>query len=203
MKHGCFALAVLIVVGPISTRGSQRSGGGQPDVLDELLHAERTWRASKIEAYEFRFEYACNGLLPRVPPGTAPIVIRVKDGKSAYVRPGSDPVPVPAALAQYSTVEKLFAFIRKAWTSRPLHVDVQYDQARGYPIRVCVDPGKVTDDEVGFVISDFSVLSNDGVRSGGPADNGVTIGRSTRVGFSDRHPIDLGPQPRDPHHRRS
>ena len=167
MRHACFALAVLIVVGPISLRGSQHSAGAQPNVLEELLHAETRWRANKVEVYEFRFQYACNGLIPPPPPGTAFIVFRIKDGRSAYLRPGADPVPVPAEWAQYSTVEKLFAFIRKAWTSRPIHMDAQYDQARGYPIRVCVDPSGVSDDEFGFVISDFSVLSNAG---GAPAD---------------------------------
>jgi len=75
-----------------------------------------------------------------------------------YLRPGAGPVPVAAELVQYATVEKLFAFIRQAWTSRPVHMEVQYDQARGFPIRVCVDPATVSDDEFGFLITDFSVL---------------------------------------------
>jgi len=68
---------------------------------------------------------------------------------------------VAADLIQYSTVEKLFAVIRQAWTSRPSRMEVQYDQARGFPIRVCVDPAASTsDDEFGFVITDFKVLAN-------------------------------------------
>jgi hypothetical protein len=39
-------------------------------------------------------------------------------------------------------------------------MDVQYDPARGYPTRLCVDPdARVSDDEFGFVITDFKVLS--------------------------------------------
>lgn len=88
----CFVLAILIVVGAISTPGSQRPADAQP-------------------------------------------------------------------------IEKLFAFIREASTSHPFRVDAQYDQARGYPIRVCVDPAEnVLDDESGFVISDFSALWKAGVR---------------------------------------
>jgi Family of unknown function (DUF6174) len=66
-----------------------------------------------------------------------------------------------AADAQYSTVERLFEFIRKEWTGRPSNLDVQYDPARGYPTRVCVDPVlHIFDDEFGFVVSDFKVLSS-------------------------------------------
>src|SRR4029453_12215731 len=86
------------------------------------------------------------------------ILIRVKDGESTFLRPGAVPVPVGAELVQYSTVEKQFSFVRKAWSSRPRHMEVQYDQARGYPLRVCVDPTSVADDEFGFLISDFKVL---------------------------------------------
>jgi len=91
----------------------------------------KRWQASKIKGYEFRFQYACNGLI-HIPPPDVPrgMLIRVKDGESMYLRPGAGPVPVAAELVQYATVEKLFAFIRQAWTSRPVHMEVQYDQAR-------------------------------------------------------------------------
>jgi hypothetical protein len=100
-------------------------------------------------------------MVPPPPPDAPPILFQVADGKSALLRPG--PVPVPAELAQYSTVEKLFAFIRKAWTNLLFRVDAQYDQARGYPIHVCIYPKEnVTDIDFGFVIKDFNVLSNGG-----------------------------------------
>jgi hypothetical protein len=162
MKHACLVLAVLIVAGPINTHGSQRSADRQSNALDKLLRAESKWRASKIDEYQFRFQYTC-GMAPPPPPDAPRIFMRVKAGKSAYLRPGATPVPVPAELVQYATVEKLFAFIRNAWTRRPFDVDVQYDQARGYPIHVCVNPAaNVSDDEYGFLIKDFSVLSNAG-----------------------------------------
>jgi hypothetical protein len=105
-------------------------------------------------------------------------MFRVNGEKSTYLRPGADPVAVAAELVQYSTVEKLFAFIRKAWTARPsdpdpgdlmrvptrFRMDVQYDQARGFPTRLCVDPSTVSDDEFGFLITDFKVLSKAGLR---------------------------------------
>jgi uncharacterized protein DUF6174 len=146
----------------VSPRPSQDPTSAPANVLDELDRAEATWQASKIEAYEFRFHYACNGLIPPTPPQVPRgMLIRFKDGKSTYVRPGADPVPVSMELVQYSTVEKLFAFIRKAWTSGPVRMQVQYDQARGFPISVCLDPAAaVSDDEFGFLITDFRALSN-------------------------------------------
>lgn len=154
---------VTLVLAYLPTKLPKEQTPG-PELLDQLVRAEATWQASKTEAYEFRFEYACNGLIPPPPPDMPRgMLIRVKDGASTYLRPGALPVPVAAELVQYGTVEKLFTFIRKAWTSRPVHMDVQYDQARGFPIRVCVDPTTVSDDEFGFLINDFRVLSNAGL----------------------------------------
>jgi hypothetical protein len=161
MRHAHVIFILFIVVSPITTGSSQEPTRAPANVLDDLARAEAKWRASKTEAYEFRFQYACNGLIPPTPPEVPPgMLIRVKDGESTHLRPGAVPVPVASELVHYSTVEKLFAFIRKAWTSRPSHMEVQYDQARGYPIRICVDPTNVSDDEFGFLITDFKVLSN-------------------------------------------
>jgi hypothetical protein len=113
-----------------------------------------------------------------VQPG---FLFRVNDVEGAYLdTPGAVSVPVAAELVQYSTVEKLFAFIRKAWAARPLdpepgdlmrfnfprfRIDVQYDAARGYPTRLCVDPDTtVSDNEFGFLITDFKVLSKAALR---------------------------------------
>jgi hypothetical protein len=47
-------------------------------------------------------------------------------------------------------------------------MDVRYDRARGYPTRLCVDPdARVSDNEFGFVITDFKVLSKGGLRTNG------------------------------------
>ena len=173
MKHAHFALCLLMCLPAVGTRASQHAAGTSTEPLDELARAEAKWQASKTDAYEFRFQYACNGLIPPPPPDLpVGMLFRVKGGESTYVRPGADPVPVAAELVQYSTVEKLFAFIRKAWGARPsdpqpgdlmrvtrFRMDVQYDQARGFPMRVCVDPSSVADDEFGFLITDFKVLA--------------------------------------------
>jgi len=68
---------------------------------------------------------------------------------------GSDP---KGWAAKYDTVEKQFQFVRTAWNSKPVGMKVEYDQRLGHPIRVCVDPSRVTDDEFGFVVTDFRAI---------------------------------------------
>jgi uncharacterized protein DUF6174 len=178
VKHARVALGLLMCMGAVGIRGSQFPAGASAEPLEELARAEAKWQVSKAEAYEFRFQYACNGMiaprLPDVPPG---VLIRVKGGESTYLEaPGAAPVSAAAELVQYSTVEKLFASIRKAWADRPsdpqpgdlmgfnvrrFRMDVEYDPARGYPTRLCVDPDTiVSDNEFGFLITDFKILLN-------------------------------------------
>jgi hypothetical protein len=175
MKRARIALCVLMCLGAVSTRGAQTPVIAPAEASEELARAEAKWLGSKTEAYEFRFQYACNGLIAPPPPDIPPgMLIRVKDGESTFLRPGVVPVPVAAELVQYSTVEKLFAFIRKVWAARPsgpqagdlvginfpqFLMDVQYDPARRYPTRLCVDPdARISDNEFGFLITDFKVL---------------------------------------------
>ena len=126
--------------------------------LDELAKAEATWLAEKPRAYQFTLRLACNGLIPTPPPGYGLWLFEVngEETRLAGLRPD---------LADYATVERQFAFIRKAVERRPYRVDVQYDPRRGHPTRVCVDPSVVTDDDFGFVITDFKVLPNAAARS--------------------------------------
>jgi hypothetical protein len=138
-------------------------------VLSELEQAETKWQKGKTVAYEFRVEYACNALIPVTPPD-APrgMLFRVTDGKSTFLRSDVSAEAVHPDLVPYSTVEHLFAFIRKA-ASRPAQITVRYDDALGYPTRVCVDPiyerGVVADDEYGFAVTHFEALSKNGGNS--------------------------------------
>jgi hypothetical protein len=152
--------SLLIVLCSIRTRASQDQTSS-PSLLEDLDRAEAKWKASKIEAYEFRFQYACNGLIrPEVldrSPGR--LLFRVAAGESRLWGPNISNARVIGNLVQYSTVEQMFDFIRRAWTSRPARLEVQYDEAHAYPTRVCIDPAAhITDDEYGFVTSDFIVI---------------------------------------------
>jgi hypothetical protein len=162
MKYIHFVLCLFLGLGSLVASRSQVPAKAAPEPLDELARAEAKWQASRTNAYEFRFQYACNGLIPPTPAGVQPgLLFRVKDRESRFLRTDVDAEPVAAELVQYSTIEKLFAFIRTAWARSPSNMDVQYDQARGYPTRLCVDPAiNVSDDEFGFLVADFKVLSN-------------------------------------------
>ena len=133
----------------VDTQGVQ---GLPPDSLQQLASAEAKWATSKPAAYEFRVEAACNGLIPPTPPGYEPPLIRVRGARN------TTEIDPSAWSAKYDTVEKQFAFIRTAWNSKPVGMNVEYDQRLGHPIRVCVDPTRVTDDEFGFVVTDFRAI---------------------------------------------
>jgi len=158
MKLTRLALYVFISVGCIGARVSQESTSSSSQ-LDQLAHAQAKWQSSKIEAYEIQVQYACNALIPIAPPGVSSrLRFRVTDGESRLLGANETETRVPGDLVQYSTVEEMFAFIRKARTTHPVRIEAQYDEVRGYPTRVCVDPATTTDDEFGFVTSDFKVL---------------------------------------------
>ena len=94
--------------------------------------------------------------MPPPPSNVQPWVFRVKGSESIL---GADVTAmVRSKLEQYETVEKQFEFIRTALKSRPDRLNVAYDQDRGYPTRVCVDPSAVTDDEYGFSVTDWRIL---------------------------------------------
>ena len=93
--------------------------------------------------------------MPQPPSNVQPWVFRVKGSESIL---GADVTAmVRSKLERYETVEKQFEFIRTAINSKPNRLNVAYDQDRGYPTRVCVDPSPVTDDEFGFVVTDWRI----------------------------------------------
>ena len=65
---------------------------------------------------------------------------------------------MPRHLERYSTIERLFEFIRTALAQQPVHIEIEYDPTLGYPRRVYIDPSWVTDDEHVFVVEDLKIL---------------------------------------------
>jgi hypothetical protein len=99
-----------------------------PDPFGQLARAEAKWRTSRTDAYEFRFHYACNDLVPQPRSRYPGLLFRVKHGESTLINSAGQPVRM-APDAQYATVERLFDFIRKESTGHPAKLDVQYDPA--------------------------------------------------------------------------
>ena len=161
MKHTCLSACLLLSWATIDTGASQVTNTVR-SLLDEVGHAEQKWKASKTDAYQFRVEPACNGLIPQTPPGVPRgMLFRVSQGKSTFVRSDKVVESLPPDLVQYSTVERLFTFIR-TWASGGARVTLRFDQELGYPTAVCVDPATgialAVDDEVGFVVKEFKLL---------------------------------------------
>ena len=155
MKRTSIGLILAIGLALVRTEASQVQNDFKAQ-LEELARAESKWLASKTDTYEFRFDYACNHLIPPPPSTAQPWVFRVKRGESILA--GDVTAMVRSKMEQYETVEKQFEFIRTALKSKPDRLNVAYDQDRGYPTRVCVDPSPVIDDEYGFVVTDWRML---------------------------------------------
>ena len=160
MKGVHSVLCLLLGLGSPVAHALQVPAKGAPERVAELARAETKWQTSRIDAYEFRIRHACNGLIPVPPPGVPPgPLFRIEGGETRFLRADVDAEPVAPDLVQYSTVERLFASVRAALARPVRKMEVQYDQAHGYPTRLCVDPSVVADDEFGFVVTDFKVLS--------------------------------------------
>jgi Family of unknown function (DUF6174) len=126
---------------------------GQDPATQQLSRAQLVWSAAKLNAYEFALRFTC-GTCPPVPPGISPTAFVVRGGRSSL----KGAVAVPQHLENYSTIEKLFEFIRTALAREPLRVEIEYDQKLGYPRRVYIDPSRASDDEHAFVVEDFTIL---------------------------------------------
>jgi hypothetical protein len=161
-SSGSSRLCLIITFASVVTLSSQGLLGVPPDLVEQLTRAEAIWAASKPGAYEFTFAHACNGTIPLTPPGwPTRWLIQVKGEESTL--PRFVVGDARETLEAYgTTVEKQFAFIRKAWAARPVGMEVQYDPRYGYPTRVCVDPTALTDDQFGFTVGDFTITSKVG-----------------------------------------
>lgn len=132
-------------------------GAQGPSLEAQLARAEAKWSANKPKAYEFALEILC--FCAPLPPGSEPIVFRVRDG-SGSLRTGSRAASLrtrnPEDLEKYSTVKNQFMFIRQALKGQPFRAEIEYDPILGYPRRVYIDPQEsVVDEEYGFAVKAF------------------------------------------------
>ena len=155
MKKRMGALSVAIAV--TSVIATQAQVAPAPDALGDLSRAEAKWTTSKPRNYEFRIQLLC-GLCPPLPPGREPHLFQVQNGVSTLS--GNPNATERADLAKYGTVESQFSFIRHYVDQKPARAELAYDPQLGHPLRVYFDlNNNVTDDEFGFLVSAFKVLS--------------------------------------------
>jgi hypothetical protein len=145
------AFALLSVIGADS-RVDQAS-----DLLAELGRADARWSAGKPMAYEFTLSPSCEGCPPRA-QGPESYRFRVEHGTGTLI---DNVTPARrAAFETLSTVEGQLAHLRRALEQRPDSADIDYNPRLGYPVRVRIDMRRYfSDDELGFSISGFKVLS--------------------------------------------
>ena len=118
----------------------------------ELAHAEATWKAHKPSAYEFTVDVQCYCPLADAAP-----TFRVRNGAAAPVRPLD--ARVRRTYDDFSTVEKLFAVLRRHLARSPFKVAIQYDKTLGYPVSAEIDGRQdVTDDGLSFHVTGFRAV---------------------------------------------
>src|SRR6185295_16146463 len=98
-----------------------------------LSRAQLAWSAAKLNTYEFALRFTC-GTCPPDPAGISPSAFVVRAGRSSLRGGGI----VPRHLERYSTIERLFEFIRTALAQQPVHIEIEYDPTLGYPRRVYI-----------------------------------------------------------------
>ena len=123
---------------------------------DELRDARRRWEAARPAAYAFTFERLCFCPVEL----TRPTVVTVRGGAVESLRyvDGGGPVD-PRFASAYPTIDGLFDAIAEALARPPASFSATYDPARGYPVRVDIDPIRdAVDEEVGYRVRDWRQL---------------------------------------------
>jgi hypothetical protein len=142
-----------LVVAAVLLSTVRGSWAQDPSPAQQLSRAQLAWSAAKLNTYEFALRFTC-ATCPPIPPGNSPAAFVVRAGRS-MLKGGA---VVPQHLAKYSTIEKLFEFIRTALAKEPVRIEIEYDPTLGYPRRVYIDPSRVSDDEHAFGVEDFKIL---------------------------------------------
>lgn len=161
------AAVVAVLVLPIH--------GQAPDLVGGLAKARAQWSEGRPTAYEFKLQPIC-GMCPPFPRGKEPH-FRVREGVGRQTNGEYD------YLASYATVEAQFAFIGSQVERRLVKIELAYDSKLGYPTRAYFDPTLTTEDEFGFQVIEFKVLTDrtDGLPTIGlqPSASGF-VAQSTR-----------------------
>ncbi len=145
------AMASVVIAGCLGPDGESRYG----DLPARTANAERRWAQSSIENYQFRYSRSCycpmvvNALVTV----TGDSIVSVTDSLS-----GQPVDPIPPTV--YRIVPGWFAFVREAMDRRAAVIEVEYDQALGYPRRIYIDyVQEMVDDELGIRIWDLTEIS--------------------------------------------
>ena len=121
---------------------------------DDLQAAQARWRLAGILTYEFDIYRACG----ECPAEWARLLtVRVRDGAFISLTHADDGTAADTSfVADFLTMERLFAYVSRTLARRPAQFSAEYDRAVGYPILVSVDlDRRMVDDEFALGISSF------------------------------------------------
>lgn len=140
---------VCLLAGACSVSGPDE----EENPLAGLTAAIRAWQASGISDYELALRRTCGECLP----SDALAVVVTVSGEEKTVSLASNGEPVAALPRVYPDVEGLFDLIEEMVLAGA-DVEVDYDDALGFPRAVTVDPiPDAVDDEFGYVVDDLTV----------------------------------------------
>lgn len=122
----------------------------------DLATSRQQWDAQNLESYRFTYSRQC--FCP--PQARGPFEVTVRDSKVADVLYKGEGEPMDRPLAEYQTVEDLFALLADAYDRGAASVRVSYDAETGQPAEIYIDyDEQMADDEVGFTVEPVRPLA--------------------------------------------
>ena len=151
MKTQVFLVALL----PLMLRAGCALFGEDDDDLSEVEQQRRQWERLGIDAYEYDLTILC--FCAHIDP--VRVHVRADTVFSAILVETGEPVEEPY---RTRTVNELFDIIEDAVAQEADRLDVEYDEAFGYPARIDVDYRfTIADEERTFVAENLRPLRGD------------------------------------------
>ncbi len=120
-----------------------------PSSKSRLDENREKWRAQGLTTYTFTLGQFCFCAI------NGPVRVFVSNGAVLNATQISNGQALDTRFA--SSIESLFDFIERGIAKHSAVLDVTYDPARGYPVRIVSDGSKsAADDEVTYEVSDVS-----------------------------------------------
>jgi hypothetical protein len=121
-----------------------------PAKLGELDRHRAVWELTGLTAYRLTLLYGCQCAL-----AGQPVEVRVTGGAVEAAWVAGQPIAPDDLVGFPATVDQLFAYVeRNAGAGK---VEVTYDEQRGFPLAIGVDPSlELRDDEVRIAVTPFA-----------------------------------------------
>jgi Family of unknown function (DUF6174) len=139
-SRGLRGLGVAMVI----FAGATCRDGLAPDDIHQLATARVRWASADIQSYHFEYNRVCFCL----PEARGPAVVTVRNGVVTDVElVQTNSVTGEPILAAFPTIDDLFDLIQRAIEEGWDVLEVEYDEALGYPTSLTVDPSTTTADD--------------------------------------------------------